>query len=174
MKLALSAAAATVLLLGACSTAPKTDLALPAPVASQPPSPAPGAATAPVASAGKPEYLDPASAMARQRTVHFGFDDSTIQPADRTVVEVQGRYLALHPNVSVRVEGNTDERGSSEYNLALGQRRAIALEKALTVYGARESQIEATSWGEEKPVAQGHDDTAWAQNRRAEVVYPAR
>lgn len=121
-----------------------------------------------------PEYLDPNSAIAKRRSVYFGFDDNAIRQQDREVVEVQGRYLAAHPNVSVRVEGNTDERGSAEYNLALGQRRAEATTKALEVFGARASQLEATSWGEEKPAAAGHDEAAWAQNRRADVVYPAK
>jgi peptidoglycan-associated lipoprotein len=74
----------------------------------------------------------------------------------------------------VRVEGNTDERGSAEYNLALGQRRAQAVVSALKVYGVRDTQMEAISWGEEKPRAEGHDEAAWSQNRRADVVYPPK
>lgn len=90
------------------------------------------------------------------------------------MIELQGRYLAAHPDVMVRIEGNTDERGGAEYNLALGQRRAESMARALRVYGARDAQMEETSWGEEKPVAEGHDEAAWAQNRRADVVYPSR
>ena len=76
--------------------------------------------------------------------------------------------------MAVRIEGNTDERGGAEYNLALGQRRADAVARALRIFGVRDSQMETVSWGKEKPVAQGHDEASWAQNRRADVVYPAR
>jgi peptidoglycan-associated lipoprotein len=122
----------------------------------------------------RPEYLDPNSAIAKRHSVYFGFDDSVVRKQDRDVIELQGRYLAAHPNVSVRVEGNTDERGSAEYNLALGQHRADATAKALEAFGARASQLDVTSWGEEKPVAAGHDEAAWSQNRRADVVYPTK
>lgn len=170
MRLFLIATAAT--LLAACSTTPKAPAAA-APVAVAPtPATAAPATSAPVTAAATPEYLDPNSAIARRRSVYFGFDDSTIRPQDREVIELQGQYLAAHPNVSVRVEGNTDERGGAEYNLALGQRRAEAVARALRVYGVRDSQMEAVSWGKEKPVAEGHDETAWAKNRRADVVYP--
>jgi peptidoglycan-associated lipoprotein len=168
----LIATAAT--LLTACSTTPKAPPAA-APVAVAPaPAAAAPAATAPVAPAATAEYLDPNSAIARHRSVYFGFDDSAIRPQDRDVVQLQGQYLASHPNVSVRVEGNTDERGGSEYNLALGQRRAEAMARAMEIYGAKTSQMETTSWGKEKPVALGHNEAAWAQNRRADVVYPTR
>ncbi|TMH30009.1 MAG: hypothetical protein E6H58_15190, partial [Betaproteobacteria bacterium] len=90
----------------------------------------------------------------------------------RSVIEVQGDYLSRNPNLHVRVEGNTDERGSSEYNLALGQRRAEAVTGALKLYGVKDSQVEAVSFGREKPKAAGHDEAAWAENRRADVVYP--
>jgi peptidoglycan-associated lipoprotein len=73
----------------------------------------------------------------------------------------------------VRVEGNTDERGGAEYNLALGQRRADAVKSALEVYGVKDGQVESVSYGEEKPKAAGHDEQAWAQNRRADIVYPS-
>ena len=72
------------------------------------------------------------------------------------------------------MEGNADERGSAEYNLALGQKRAEAVVKALKIYGAKDGQLEAVSWGEERPVASGHDEAAWAQNRRADIVYPKK
>ncbi|MGZ5182203.1 MAG: peptidoglycan-associated lipoprotein Pal [Ramlibacter sp.] len=160
-------------LLAACSSTP--------PVAPAPQAPAPAAPAAPAApqaqakpAPARPDYLDPASNISRRRSVYFGFDDSTIRPQDREIIELQGRYLASHPDVSVRVEGNTDERGGSEYNLALGQRRAEAVAKALALMGAKASQLETTSWGKEKPVADGHDEAAWSQNRRAEIVYPAK
>jgi peptidoglycan-associated lipoprotein len=172
MRLTILAAAATVFL-AACSSAPKL-----APVDEPAASVQPGATGAQTkqttTAATRPEYLDPSSALARRHSVFFGFDDSAIRDQDKDIVELQGRYLATHPDVTVRLEGNTDERGGAEYNLALGQRRAEALAKALRVFGARDSQMETVSWGEEKPVAQGHEESAWTQNRRADVVYPVR
>ena len=170
MRLFLIATAAT--LLAACSTTPKAPAPAAPVVVAPPPATAAPAVVEPVAPAATAEYLDPNSPIARRRSVYFGFDDSSIRPQDRDVIELQGRYLASHPNVSVRVEGNTDERGGSEYNLALGQRRADAMARAMEIYGAKTSQMETTSWGKEKPVALGHDEAAWAQNRRADVVYP--
>jgi peptidoglycan-associated lipoprotein len=171
--------ASAVLLAGSmlfgCSSTPKaTDTAVAPPLAPQPTAPAAPVAKAAPATSTVPEYLDPNSPVAKERSVFFGYDDYAVKPDYRNVIEIQGRYLASHPNVSVRVEGNTDERGSSEYNLALGQRRAEAVVKALRLMGAKDSQMEPVSWGKEKPRAQGHDESAWAQNRRADVVYPAR
>jgi len=173
VRSSLIAAAAAAALLAACSTAPKVAPVATAPAA-QPAAPVavappPQAAPKPVV----PAYLDPSSDIARKRSVYFGYDDSTIRKQDQGTVELQGRYLAEHPGVSVRIEGNTDERGGAEYNLALGQRRADALARALRVYGAKDTQMETVSWGKEKPVAPGHDEAAWAQNRRADVVYPS-
>jgi peptidoglycan-associated lipoprotein len=166
---------AVPVLLAACSStpvqqpAPATQAAAPAPA--QPAAPAQGtAAPAPAALAA---HLDPNSPVYRNRSVFFEFDDSTIRQQDRPVIEIQGQYLASHPDLHVRVEGNTDERGSSEYNLALGQRRAQAVVGALQVYGVKPAQMEAVSFGKEKPRATGHDEASWAQNRRADVVYAA-
>ena len=128
-------------------------------------------AAAPAAMA-TPAYLDPNSAVSRERSVYFAFDDFTVQPKYQQVIELQGKYLAANAAVKVKVEGNADERGSAEYNLALGQKRAEAVTRALRVYGVKDTQMEATSWGKEKPKATGHDEAAWAQNRRADVVYP--
>jgi peptidoglycan-associated lipoprotein len=76
--------------------------------------------------------------------------------------------------LAIKIEGNSDERGSPEYNLALGQRRAEAVLKALEIYGVKTAQLEAVSWGKERPRALGHDETAWAENRRADLVYPQK
>lgn len=86
-------------------------------------------------------------------------------------MQAHGRYLAEHPDQRVRVEGNCDERGSNEYNLALGLRRADAVKKLLVLGGAHESQIMTVSYGEERPLALGHDESAWQQNRRADLNY---
>jgi peptidoglycan-associated lipoprotein len=118
-----------------------------------------------------PEYLDPNSALNREHSVYFKFDDSGVGPEYKAVVERHGQFLAQHPSVKTAVQGNADERGSAEYNLALGQRRADAVKQALEIYGAKDSQIEATSFGSEKPVAAGHDESAWSKNRRADIVY---
>lgn len=116
-------------------------------------------------------HLDPNSELRRQSSVYFAFDEAVITPQYTPVVERHGQYLMAHQALKVVVQGNTDERGSSEYNLALGQRRAEAVRSALKLYGVKESQVEAVSFGREKPKATGHDETAWAQNRRADIVY---
>ncbi|GAB3262423.1 peptidoglycan-associated lipoprotein [Chitinimonas naiadis] len=113
---------------------------------------------------------DPSNILSK-RGVYFDYDKYDIRADQQALVEAHGRYLAANPSRSVRLEGNADERGSREYNLALGQKRAEAVRKALTVVGAQEKQIEATSNGEEKPRATGHDEASYAENRRADVVY---
>jgi peptidoglycan-associated lipoprotein len=113
---------------------------------------------------------DPASPLAK-RSVYFPFDVDAIQPDDKATIQAHGKYLSEHADVKIRVEGNADERGSSEYNLALGQRRANNTKKALMLSGAKANQIETVSFGEEKPKALGHDEASWAQNRRADINY---
>ena len=116
------------------------------------------------------ELDDPNSILAK-RSVYYPFDVSAVQDEDKPVVQAHAKYLGQHSDRSVRVEGNADERGSNEYNLALGQRRADGVKKMLVVGGANSSQIEASSYGEEKPVASGHDEASWSQNRRADIEY---
>lgn len=127
-----------------------------------------------VATVTLPSYLDPDSPISRERSVFFDFDDSTVKSEYAGLIQLQGNYLGSKPSLSIRIEGNTDERGSPEYNLALGQRRADAVLKALEIYGVKGKQLEAISWGEEHPKATAHDEAAWAQNRRADLVYPPR
>lgn len=103
------------------------------------------------------------------RSVYFPFDVDAVQQADMDTILAHGQHLSDNPNLKARIEGNADERGSSEYNLALGQRRANNTKKSLVLGGARSSQVEAVSYGEEKPKASGHDEAAWAQNRRADI-----
>lgn len=166
----------TTALFAACSSTPK-DAPAPAPAPAevpQAPAAAP-AAPAPVAApVAVPAHLDPNSPVSQQRSVYFDFDSSNIKSESNAVIDLQGKYLSTNPTLNVRVEGNTDERGSTEYNLALGQRRAEAVVKALKVVGVKDGQAEAVSYGEEKPKATGHDEAAWAQNRRADVVYPQK
>ncbi|MDD2721821.1 MAG: peptidoglycan-associated lipoprotein Pal [Gallionella sp.] len=113
---------------------------------------------------------DPNSPLSR-RQVYFADDTSSVQEADLPLLQAHGRYLAAHPQQQVIIAGNCDERGSNEYNLALGQRRADAVKKLLLLGGARESQIQTVSYGEEKPLAMGHDESDWQQNRRADLKY---
>jgi peptidoglycan-associated lipoprotein len=104
--------------------------------------------------------------------VYFDFDQFVIKANDGPLIERQGKYLASKQNLAIRVEGNADERGGREYNLALGQKRADAVVRALKVYGVGEKQLEAVSLGSEKPAMQGHDEVVWAQNRRVDLAYP--
>ena len=116
------------------------------------------------------ELEDPTGQLA-ERVVYFEFDSSTIRADDMGLIEAHGAYLAEHPDQQVVVEGHTDERGSREYNLALGERRAKAVAQALELNGAAPEQIEVVSYGEEKPAQTGQTEAAWSQNRRAEIIY---
>jgi peptidoglycan-associated lipoprotein len=105
-----------------------------------------------------------------KRSVYFEFDKYDIKAEYRPLLESHARWLKANPKAKLTIEGNADERGSREYNVALGQRRAEAVMKQLTLMGARAEQIEAISWGEEKPRRDGHDEAAWAENRRDDFV----
>lgn len=113
---------------------------------------------------------DPNSLLVK-RSVYYPFDVDAVQEADKPVVEAHGRYLAGHQARSVRLEGNCDERGSNEYNLALGQRRADGVKRMLELTGANAGQLESVSYGEEKPRDAGHNEAAWSQNRRTDLNY---
>ena len=163
-------------LLAACaSDKTKDEVAQPAtPAATEAPAtaaaePAP-TATAVAATEPAPAAADTAADLTNTRSVFFPFDVDAVQAADRPVIQAHGAYLAKNKNAKVRVEGNADERGSSEYNLALGQHRANNVKKLLILSGAKASQIETVSFGEEKPRATGHDESSWSQNRRADIV----
>lgn len=105
------------------------------------------------------------------RIIYFDYDSNAIKPQFQTLIEAHARYLKANAGRRVAIEGHTDERGGREYNLALGQRRAEAVRRALTLLGVNDAQVEAVSFGKEKPAVPGSDETAWAQNRRAEIVY---
>ena len=173
-----AAPAAAALALAACASTPVAPPPAPAPVVTATPAPVAAPAPTPVApppvATPLPAYLDPNSPVSQQRSVYFPFDKDTFNAPDKAVVELQGRYLAQHPEVHVTVAGNTDERGGSEYNLALGQRRAQSVKSALGLLGVQDTQVEAISYGKEKPKATGHDEAAWQQNRRADFVYPIK
>jgi peptidoglycan-associated lipoprotein len=105
------------------------------------------------------------------KVVYFGYDLSTIQPEYRDIVIAHGQYLAANPDVSITVEGHCDERGSREYNIGLGERRANAVRSLLIAQGASGQQVVNVSYGEERPAEKGSNEMAWAKNRRAELVY---
>jgi len=119
--------------------------------------------------AGNP-LEDPDSPLS-QRVFYFDFDSAEVRAEDRPIITAHAEYLADNPEASVVVEGHTDERGSREYNLALGERRAQAVEKLLLLQGATRDQLQVISFGEERPVALGHDESAWQLNRRVELLY---
>ena len=115
--------------------------------------------------------LDNPNSPLAKRSVYFDFDSYSVKDDYQSLLQAHAQYLKTHPQRHVLIQGNTDERGSSEYNLALGQKRAEAVRRVLALDGVGDSQMEAVSLGKEKPLATGHDDASWAQNRRADLVY---
>ena len=105
-----------------------------------------------------------------KRSVYYEFDKYEIKPEYRTLVESHARWLKANPQARLTIEGNADEQGSREYNLALGQRRAESVSKLMTLMGVRAEQVEAISYGEERPRINGHDEKAWAENRRSDFA----
>lgn len=123
---------------------------------------------------GRPGYfsqLNDPNSILYQRSVYYDYDSYTVKSEYRELVLSHARFLRDNPDASVILQGNTDDRGSREYNLALGQRRADSVRNMMTLAGARDSQIEAVSLGEEKPRALGHGESAWSQNRRTDILY---
>jgi peptidoglycan-associated lipoprotein len=105
------------------------------------------------------------------RIVYFDYDSYVIKPEFQSLIEAHARFLKANSARKVAVEGHTDERGGREYNLALGQRRAEAVRRAFGLLGVGDNQVEAVSFGKEKPAVSGNDEAAWSQNRRAEIAY---
>lgn len=164
--------ALSILMLGiltACaSETPKEEKQQEAPApAAEAPQPIPQNAPEPVAV----DPLNDPNGILAKRSVYFPLDISVVQGADRPLVEAHAKYLAAHPGTKVRVEGNCDERGSNEYNLALGQRRAEGVKKLLRAGGAGNAQVETVSNGEEKPKLSCHAEKCWQENRRADMIY---
>ena len=118
--------------------------------------------------------LDDPDTPLGERTIYFDFDEAEVPAEYRPVVEAHAVYLAENPGASVTLEGHTDERGSREYNLGLGERRAQAVARLMTLLGAGDTQIRSVSYGEERPARDGHDESAWQYNRRVEIVYRSR
>jgi peptidoglycan-associated lipoprotein len=126
--------------------------------------------TAPAQASNGQEELDRAMEALRNVSVFFEFDSATLTSEAREKLSAVGNVLARYPDLKVRIEGNCDERGSEQYNLALGQRRADAAKHYLADLGVRGSQITALSFGSEKPRATGHDEESWQQNRRDDLA----
>lgn len=118
-------------------------------------------------------FEDPNNPLS-QSVVYFEFDSSAIADSALPIIQAHAQYLASNSNVNFTLEGHADERGTREYNLALGERRADAVRRMLIANGVSPAQIKVVSYGEERPAVMGHDDDAWSQNRRAEFVYANR
>jgi len=167
--------AATTLLFTACSTTPTAETTAPA---------AATATTAPATTAAQPVAAPTAAATPAKpvdlnlvpikRSVFFDYNKFDIKPEFNGLLEEHAKYLVKNPNRKAVIEGNADERGGSEYNLALGQKRAEAERKALELLGVPGNQLEAISFGKEKPRTHGHNEAAWADNRRADIVYKSK
>ena len=176
-KLHLTTILAALVLAGCSSTKLDTDV----PVESRATTPGAGAGAAGGANAGgtAQSQVTPVdltkgtqqgAASNLPRIVYFDFDSYVVKDEFRPTVEANAKALAADRKRRIAVEGHTDERGGHEYNLALGQKRAEAVAKSMTLMGANDNQIEAVSFGEERPAAQGSDEEAWAKNRRAEIT----
>jgi len=112
-----------------------------------------------------------AGPVAVARIVYFDYDSYIIKPEFQALIEAHAKFLKANTSRHVSIEGHTDERGGREYNLALGQRRSEAVRSALALLGVADKQMEAVSFGKEKPAVPGSDEQSWTQNRRAEIVY---
>jgi peptidoglycan-associated lipoprotein len=113
---------------------------------------------------------DPNNILSK-RSIYYEFDKFDVKDEYRPLVEAHAKYLRENPGAKMLIQGNTDERGGREYNVALGQRRSDGVKRMLMLLGARESQVESVSLGEEKPKSSGNDEAAWAQNRRSDMLY---
>ncbi|MDP2133540.1 MAG: peptidoglycan-associated lipoprotein Pal [Sulfuritalea sp.] len=174
---ALISISALTLLLAACGSQPPAPEQTPAGVESR----TPGAIkveSAPVTEV-KPEPFDPGSIAAlkdprsplSKRSVYFDYDSYVVKDEFQSLLAAHGKFLVANPKMKMLIQGNADERGSREYNLALGQKRAEAVRKALALLGAREEQMEAVSLGEEKPGCTDASEECWARNRRGDMLY---
>ncbi len=164
-------ALAVTSVLAACSSTPPASTAAPAAEKTAAP-----AAVAPAAPASAPvkQALYPAKGVGGalgQRGIYYDFDKYAVKDQYKPVVDAHGEFLLSHSAAKVTLQGNCDERGSREYNLGLGQRRADSVRKVLAAKGVKDSQMETVSYGKEKPRNPGHNEAAWAENRRTDIVY---
>ena len=133
----------------------------------------PATQPAPESNKYTPADLD-TDACLRQRVVYFDFDKTEIKPEFQQIMACHAKYLQDRPESHIRLEGNTDERGTREYNLGLGERRGNAVSDALQANGGSAHQVEVISYGKEKPVCREHNEDCWSKNRRVEIVYTAK
>jgi peptidoglycan-associated lipoprotein len=176
-----AALSAVVALVAGCSTTPEDQSAAKV-EERKPPASKPGTQAQPVerAKIGAVDVTtkkdpatalkDPASVLSK-RTILFEYDKFDIKDEYRPLVEAHAKYLRENPNARMLIQGNADERGSREYNVALGQRRSESVKKMLVLLGARDAQVESVSLGEEKPACGEHNEACWAKNRRGEMLY---
>ena len=115
--------------------------------------------------------VDDSEAALANRVIYFEFNSSVVKSEYQDILTAHAEYIAGHSDIAVILEGHADERGSREYNIALGERRAKAIQQLLTLQGVAQSQLQVISFGEERPVALGHDESAWSLNRRVELLY---
>jgi peptidoglycan-associated lipoprotein len=171
----LTAAAASLYLTG-CTTTP-TEEQKPAPTEER--KPVEGGAeprgVAPVdvtkgQQLGSSALKDPSSILSK-RSIYYDFDKFDVKEEYRPLIEAHAKYLRDNPGAKMLIQGNTDERGAREYNVGLGQRRSDGVKRMMMLLGAKEAQIESVSLGEEKPKSEGHNEEAWAQNRRCDILY---
>lgn len=162
------------LLLAACVSTPqpKEEAAKPADQSATPDSSAATATTGAVSTEGMTESAKAAQQQGLQdKSIYFDFDQFAIKPEYRDLLRQHVDILKAHPSDTVTLEGNADERGSAEYNLAIGNKRAYAVKAQLTLLGIAATHIQLVSYGEEKPRASCHEESCWQQNRRVDVVY---
>ena len=124
-----------------------------------------------VANGSAPGVEGPTGGLLDSKTIYFDFDSSQIKSDYNPVLAAHAKYLSSNPSVRVRLEGNTDERGTREYNIGLGERRAQSVRQALMLQGVADAQITTVSYGEERPAVTGHTEAAWSKNRRVDIVY---
>lgn len=158
----------SAVLLSACSSVKLDDKA---PIAESTGATPADARTVGTVTTGSADPLNDPQGVLAKRSVYFDYDSYTVKDQFKPVVEAHAHYLTTHKTRKILIQGNTDERGGAEYNLALGQKRAEAVRRALSLLGVPDSQIEAVSFGKEKPKALGSDEASWAENRRADIVY---
>jgi peptidoglycan-associated lipoprotein len=171
MKKVLFAALAVALMYG-CASSPTTETpsASPAKPGQTPPAPPPSTSVQPLQpSAVQGESLKEGTLA--KRSVYYDLDQYNIKDEYRPLLQAHGKYLAEHRSAKMLVQGNCDERGSREYNIALGQRRAEGVKRMLVLMGATDTQVEPVSLGEEKPRCNEHAEACWSQNRRSDMLY---
>jgi peptidoglycan-associated lipoprotein len=164
------AAAATLFLIAGCASQSTTPDQAPQPQAAAQPGAQPSATPPAGGPAASTQARDPRDGYAK-RSVYYEFDGYDVRADYRPMVEAHAQYLKQNPTVRITIEGNCDDRGSREYNVALGQRRAESVMKMMKLLGVRDGQIESVSFGKEKPRVAGNSEAAWAENRRSDFAY---